>query len=246
MPRGVRRRTRRCDRRLGGDQPLQQSLRLPRCRRPFRVRLARRAGHRRWFGLTRRARARRPRAWFPQDRPVHARLQRGRPASLPSARFSRSRRFPQSRKTRRRIRRRDGDGKTASGRRERRLSVGSSRLDRSVALASVAGLATLVLHLATSGGYGYERDELYFLWCAQHLAWGYVDQPPLIALVAKIATLLFGDSLVGIRLVAALAAAATVAVTGRIARRLGGGLFAQGIAMVALALAPFYLAVGSM
>jgi hypothetical protein len=36
-------------------------------------------------------------------------------------------------------------------------------LDASLALASVAGLATLVLHIATSGGYGYQRDELYFM-----------------------------------------------------------------------------------
>jgi hypothetical protein len=128
----------------------------------------------------------------------------------------------------------------------RKLWVESFPIDASIALVIIAGIATFVLHVVRSGAYGYERDELYFMWCAQHLAWGYVDQPPLIALVAKIATLLFGTSLVGIRLLPALAAAATVAVTGRVARRLGGGPFAQGIAMLALALAPFYLAVGSM
>jgi hypothetical protein len=126
------------------------------------------------------------------------------------------------------------------------LSVGPSRVDASVALASVAGLATLLLHLATSGGYGYQRDELYFMWCAQHLAWGYVDQPPLIALIAKVSVFFFGSSLLAIRLFPALAAAATVVVTGRIARRLGGGLLAQGLAMLAVALAPFYLAVGNL
>jgi len=103
-----------------------------------------------------------------------------------------------------------------------------------------------LLHVVRAGAYGYERDELYFMWCAQHLAWGYVDQPPLIALIAKIALVLFGDSLPGVRLLPAVAAAATVIVTGRIARRLGGGLFAQAIAMLAVGLAPFYLAVGSM
>jgi hypothetical protein len=117
--------------------------------------------------------------------------------------------------------------------------------DASLVLAVVAGLATLIFHVATSGAYGYHRDELYFISCAQHLAWGYVDQPPLIAVIAKAVLWLFGDSLTGIRLLPALAAAATVVVTGRLARRLGGGPLAQGLAMLALALAPFYLAVGN-
>jgi hypothetical protein len=113
-------------------------------------------------------------------------------------------------------------------------------------LAILFCVATFVLHEATAGGYGYQRDELYFISCAQHLSWGYVDQPPLIALVAKIALALFGDSLYGIRLLPALAAAATVVVVGRIARRLGGGLFAQGLAMLAVALGPFELSVGNL
>ena len=113
-------------------------------------------------------------------------------------------------------------------------------------MAAIAfGLATFVLHIARAGDYGYQRDELYFISCAQHLAWGYVDQPPLIALIAKIA-LWFGSSLYGIRLLPALAAAATVLVTGRLTRRLGGGLWAQILAMLGIGLAPFYLAVGSL
>jgi hypothetical protein len=102
------------------------------------------------------------------------------------------------------------------------------------------------LHFAVAGGYGYQRDELYFMNCARHLAWGYVDQPPLIAVVAKVAVALFGDSLYGIRFLPALAAAATVVVTGRLTRRLGGGRFAQMIAMLAIALAPFSLATGNL
>ena len=107
-------------------------------------------------------------------------------------------------------------------------------------------IATFVLHIAVAGSYGYQRDELYFMHCARHLAWGYVDQPPLIAVIAKVAVFLFGDSLYGIRLLPAVAAAATVVVTGRIARRLGGGPFAQTIAMLGIALAPFYLAIGNL
>jgi hypothetical protein len=122
----------------------------------------------------------------------------------------------------------------------------SFTLDSTIALATVAGIATFVFHAATSGSYGYQRDELYFISCARHLAWGYVDQPPLIAAVAKAVLAIFGDSLLGLRLLPALAAAATVVVTGRVARRLGGGLIAQGLAMLAIALAPFYLAIGNL
>jgi hypothetical protein len=102
------------------------------------------------------------------------------------------------------------------------------------------------LHVATAGGYGYQRDELYFISCAHHLAWGYVDQPPLIAVIAKVALWLFGDSLYGVRLLPALAAAGTVVLAGRMTRRLGGGLLAQTLAMLGVALAPFNLAVGDL
>lgn len=102
------------------------------------------------------------------------------------------------------------------------------------------------MHIAVAGGYGYQRDELYFISCARHLAWGYVDQPPLIALIAKLALTLFGSSLYGIRLLPGLAAAATVVITGRLAWRLGGGPVAQSLAMLGIALTPFYLAVGNL
>ena len=63
--------------------------------------------------------------------------------------------------------------------------------------AIAAGL--VVLELAVAGRYGFHRDELYFLACARHLAWGYVDQPPLVPAVARLATALFGSSVVGLR-----------------------------------------------
>jgi len=115
-----------------------------------------------------------------------------------------------------------------------------------VAVALAFAVATFVFHIATAGGYGYQRDELYFVSCARHLDWSYVDQPPLIALVAKVALALFGDSLYGLRLLPALAAGAIVYVTGRVARNLGGGYWAQATAMLGIALAPFYLAVGNL
>ena len=103
-----------------------------------------------------------------------------------------------------------------------------------------------MFHIINAGKYGYQRDELYFISCARHLAFGYVDQPPLIALVARLALTLFGDSLYAIRLLPAIAAGTTVFITGRLARRLGGGPFAQMLAMLGIALTPFYLAVGNL
>lgn len=101
--------------------------------------------------------------------------------------------------------------------------------------------AKLVFHLSTAGRYGIFRDELYYLACADHLDWGYVDQPPLIAAIAWFARHVFGDSLVGLRLLPALAGAALVWLTGVLAREMGGGRFAQALAAVSVAGVPVYL-----
>jgi len=93
-------------------------------------------------------------------------------------------------------------------------------------------LLALAFHLSTAQRYGVFRDELYYFACGQHLALGYVDHPPFVALVARLADVLFGTSLVGLRLFAALAGAGTAHVAARLARELGGGTFAQRLAPV--------------
>jgi len=100
----------------------------------------------------------------------------------------------------------------------------------------------LAVHLYAGHNYGYFVDELYYLACGRHLAWGYVDQPPLIALAAAITRVLFGESLPAIRFLPAVAGAANVLLTGFIARELGGRRFAQGIAALAVLVAPGFLA----
>ena len=105
--------------------------------------------------------------------------------------------------------------------------------------------ATLLFHLLTIRGYGYFRDELYYLACARHLDWGYVDHPPLVAVLTAGVRALLGDSLFAIRLLPALAAAATVLLTAALARELGGGRFAQAMAALAAMLAPIYLSLFS-
>jgi 4-amino-4-deoxy-L-arabinose transferase-like glycosyltransferase len=114
--------------------------------------------------------------------------------------------------------------------------------------AVVAAIAAvkLVLHLYAGRHYGYFVDELYYLACADHLAWGYVDQPPLIALIAKMVRVLLGDSLAAIRFLPALAGAGTVLLTGLITRELGGKRFAQGLAALCILAAPGFLALDNL
>jgi 4-amino-4-deoxy-L-arabinose transferase-like glycosyltransferase len=123
-------------------------------------------------------------------------------------------------------------------------------LDRDLALRSrvmLFALASckLLIQLAGINHYGFFRDELYYIACGQHLAWGYVDQPPLIAFVAWFARHLLGTSLFATRLLPILAGAAVVYASGRVAAELGGGLFAQFLAATAILFAPAYLAFDS-
>src|SRR5271165_2209584 len=94
------------------------------------------------------------------------------------------------------------------------------------------GLVTFALHLWVNGSYGYFRDELYFIVCGRHPAWGYTDQPPLTPVIAAASEAAFG-SLRGLRLVPALASAALVALTAIAAGVLGGGLYARWLAGLA-------------
>src|ERR1700678_2210302 len=88
----------------------------------------------------------------------------------------------------------------------------------------------LLVQLYSAWHGGYFRDELYYLACARHLAWGYVDQPPLIAAITWFAAHVFGTSLLGLRLLPALAGGLLVWVAAEVARELGGGRFAQVLA----------------
>src|SRR5579863_3097649 len=103
----------------------------------------------------------------------------------------------------------------------------------------------LLVEFYSGQQYGYLRDELYYLACGRHLAWGYVDQPPLIALIAWLVRSTIGDSLFAIRLLPALAGAGEVVLTALIARELGGKKVAQGLAALAALAAGGILAIDS-
>src|SRR5438309_1538224 len=92
---------------------------------------------------------------------------------------------------------------------------------------------TLLLHFFTNSRYGYFRDELYYIACGQHLAFGYVDQPPLSILLVRLSNTFFGESLFALRLLPALAGAGMVALTGAIAHQMGGRRWAMALSCAA-------------
>ena len=113
------------------------------------------------------------------------------------------------------------------------------------ALIGAFAAGAFFLHLLTANRYGYFRDELYYAACGQHLAWGYVDHAPLIAVVCWFARRLMGDSLYALRLFPALSAAAKVLLTAWMVRELGGRRFAQFLAAVVIFFCPIYLTMDS-
>jgi hypothetical protein len=127
-------------------------------------------------------------------------------------------------------------------------------VDRSFAAALQLGLIfaaiKLALHVALTMweqhiGYSYFRDEFYYLMCGRHLAWGYVDHGPIVAVQARLGEILFGRSLVGIRMFSAMAGAGRVLLTGLLAWALGGRRPAQALAMLCVLISPQYLGTDS-
>jgi len=106
-------------------------------------------------------------------------------------------------------------------------------------------MLVVLFYAITSRGYGYFRDELYYLACGQHPAFGYVDQPPLVAILARLVRATIGASLPALRLLPAFAAGLTVWMSMEMARFLGGGRWARAFAGLATALAPVYLSIFS-
>jgi hypothetical protein len=98
------------------------------------------------------------------------------------------------------------------------------------------------LNLAFADRYGWQRDELYYAVAGKHLQGGYVEFPPLTALLSALARVLFGWSLVGFRAFAIAAGAATILLAALVARDLGAGRRAQIIAAVAVGFSPVLLA----
>jgi hypothetical protein len=115
-------------------------------------------------------------------------------------------------------------------------------------MAAVVAIAVgrLALLWYFNNRYGYFRDEFDYLACGNHLAWGFVDHPPLVPFLAKISTLLLGDSLRSIRFLPAVASSAVVVLAAMMARAFGGGRFALLLTAVAVTIPPIYLSDGTL
>jgi len=117
-------------------------------------------------------------------------------------------------------------------------AVNGAVRNRAVWLVAAAAFA---VEMAVSGRYGYVRDELYFIAAGRHLAWGYVDQPALTPLLARLDAMATGNTLVGLRALPALGLAALVLLTAAMARALGAGRGGQLLAALATACCAEYL-----
>ncbi|WJL97196.1 glycosyltransferase family 39 protein [Microbacterium sp. ET2] len=90
----------------------------------------------------------------------------------------------------------------------------------------VGAMVALIVVLALiSPLYGYHRDELYFRMLP--LAWGYTDQPPLAPLLVHGVTAVWGDSVVAVRIIPIVCAAASLPLLTLITREVGGSRLAQ-------------------
>lgn len=121
------------------------------------------------------------------------------------------------------------------------------RLPRSHVLwLALIAIALFVLRLYSNQHYGFHRDELALLDDARSLAWGYVAYPPLTPALARISLELFGDSLTGFRMFAALAHSIAAVLAGLIAREMGGTRATQIVAALFTALTPFSMVAGGL
>jgi hypothetical protein len=110
----------------------------------------------------------------------------------------------------------------------------------------VIALAKLLFHIYYNNRYGYFRDEFDYMSCGDHLAWGYVDQPPLIPFLIHLCRAVLGDSLRSVRFIPALASSLLVVQTAVLAREFGGRRFALLLSAITVVIAPQYLSNGSL
>ncbi len=115
-----------------------------------------------------------------------------------------------------------------------------------LAIGAYFAVSSLLLHFIFNSNYGYFRDELYFIACGEHLAWGYPDHAPMVALMAKTSRVLLGNSLFAIRFFSALAGALKILITAFLVKELGGKRFAAFLACLCVLCAPVYLAIDNL
>jgi hypothetical protein len=125
-------------------------------------------------------------------------------------------------------------------------SKDDSYLANGLLIVIAIALGKFLFHCYFNNRYGYFRDEFDYMDCGDHLAWGYVDQPPLIPFLIHVCRTVLGDSLRSIRLIPALASSLLVVETAILAREFGGRRFALLLSAIAVVIAPQYLSNGSL
>lgn len=103
-----------------------------------------------------------------------------------------------------------------------KYSVYKNRWTSPLAVGAYFAVFKLLLHFIFNSNYGYFRDELYFIACGEHLAFGYPDHAPLVALMAKTSRVLLGDSLFALRFIPAVAGAFKIFLTAVLVKEFGG------------------------
>jgi hypothetical protein len=104
-----------------------------------------------------------------------------------------------------------------------------------------AAAIVLALHLATNSTLGFHTDELYYIDSGRHPAFGYVDFPPIVPVLARLETGLLGVTPWDLRLLPTLLGALMVVLSGAYVRRLGGSLRLQALALLVAVTAPYFL-----
>jgi 4-amino-4-deoxy-L-arabinose transferase-like glycosyltransferase len=121
-----------------------------------------------------------------------------------------------------------------------------SFLASGMAMIWLIAIAKLLLHIYFNNRYGYFRDEFDYMSCGDHLAWGYVDQPPLIPFLIHVCRAVLGDSLRSVRFIPAVASSLLVVQTAVLAREFGGRRFSLLLSALTAVIAPQYLSNGSL
>ncbi len=118
---------------------------------------------------------------------------------------------------------------------------------------AVAAVGTLValkllLHFTTNVFSPYEihRDAFLYMAMGEHLRLFTMDFPPFIAMLSEATRGILGDSMFAIRFPIALFSTGLVVIAALTARELGGGRFAQGLAVLCVLASPLYLRTGTL
>ncbi len=118
-------------------------------------------------------------------------------------------------------------------------------LRKQISIPNLSAFCFLLLTLVTAGRYGFFGDELYYFACSKHLDFGYVDHPPVVALLTFVGTTIFGETIFGLRFLSGIAGAATVLLSSKIAGALGGGKLSKSLAALSICFAIAFPAMSS-